>query len=115
PEYFNPGVSKRIDITEILSERNRIKSISGFVVLNPQLLFQQEDAVTGRWVTTYPELDYFEFHLTYEPLMDRALKKAIVSLFPNAKYIVTTFRPFKPESYRSFRVVFPKNESLFTY
>ncbi|MGO4548093.1 hypothetical protein AB4Z29_25230 [Paenibacillus sp. 2TAB23] len=116
PEYFYPGLLKQVDIKEINKEREKTRSISGFKILNPQVLFHQEtDAIAGRWVTTYPELDYLEFHLAYDPLVDHVLRDAVASRFPQAKYILKTFRPFKPNYNRVFRLIFPKNESLFSY
>lgn len=116
PEYFYPGLLKQVDIKEINKEREKTRSISGFKVLNPHVLFQRETgAIAVRWVTTYPELDYLEFHLTYDPLLDHVLRDTISNFFPQAKYILKTFRPLKPNYDRAFRLIFPKNESLFSY
>ncbi|MFC5531001.1 hypothetical protein [Cohnella yongneupensis] len=115
PEYFIPGVSKQAQLNELAQERDKTKSICGFKLLNPQLLFNQEETITGRWVTTYPELDYFEFHLTYDPLVDHVLRKKVVTLFPEARYIVKTFRPCRPKHDRAFRVIFPKNQPSLSY
>ena len=43
---------------------------------------------TGRWVTTYPEMEYFEFHLPTSPLF---IKRDIRNAFPFATHLVTTY------------------------
>ncbi|XEC95679.1 hypothetical protein AB6A23_03645 [Paenibacillus tarimensis] len=109
PEYFNEGVSKRIHLEDLADEQPNVRSICEYVIVDAQNLFQEESAaVTGRWVTTYPEFDYFEFHLSYEPLIDKMLRASILYYFPLARYLITTYRPFKPSFKRSVWVIIPK-------
>lgn len=116
PEYFEERVSKKIHLNDLANERSKVLSIRGYVIINAPELFQEEStALTGRWVTTYPEFDYFEFHLNYEPIIDKLLREALLKLFPMAKYLFTTYRPFKPLSKRALWVIIPKNESLPSY
>lgn len=115
PEYFEKGVSKQISLVQLSDERTKVKSINGYVILDSYSLFQHEPTpITGRWVTTYPEFDYFEFHLNQEPLVDKVLRKQILRLFPQAKYIITTFLPCKPAK-RALWTIIPKNEALGSY
>lgn len=107
-EYFDPGVAKKIHIKDLSKERAQVKSIAGFVILNPQEVFSLETPpVTGRWVTTYPEMDYFEFHLHHEPVMDKALQKRILNVFPFANDVITTYVPFR-SNMRSLWIMMPK-------
>lgn len=116
PEYFNEGVSKHVHLKDLSNERFNVRSIYGYVILNPQELFQQESRpIAGRWVTTYPEFDYFEFHLNYEPLIDKVIRKGILELFPQAKHMITTFRPFKPTGKRSIWIIIPKKQDIGSY
>lgn len=113
PEYFDDKVSKKIQLKQLFDEISNVSSISGYVITDAFELFHQESgAVTGRWVTTYQEFDYFEFHLNYEPLVDKVLRESVLKLFPQAKYMITTFRPFKSLDKRSIWVIIPKNETL---
>lgn len=115
PEYFYHGVSKSIGIKELPAERTNVTSIRGYVITDPQVLFNKEsDRISGRWVTTYHEFDYFEFHLNNEPLIDKELRKRICELFPQAKHLVTTFLPFK-RNFRSLWVIIPKGKSRNSY
>lgn len=108
-EYFFDGVAKRIRIKEVGMERSKVTSISGYVITDPKELFPLEPApVTGRWVTTYREMDYFEFHLLYEPLIDREARKRILNVFPEAHDIMTTHIPFRP-GHRALWVMFQKD------
>lgn len=115
-EYFYDGVSKEIYLSHLVTEREKVRSIRGYVILNPYELFQQETLpIPGRWVTTYPEFDYFEFHLNYEPLINKVLRKGLLQLFPQAIHIITTYRPFKPKGKRSLWIIIPKNEATSSY
>jgi hypothetical protein len=115
-EYFEKGVSKQVELSELSDEISEAKSICGYIITDAQTLFQHESAlVVGRWVSSYPEFDYFEFYLNYEPLIDKVLRVAVLKLFPKAKYLITTYRPFKPLGKRAMWVIFPKDESLPTY
>jgi hypothetical protein len=116
PEYLEAKVTKKVSIRDLMIERNTVSSISGYVVMDSTDLFKKESKpAVGRWVTTYPEFDYFEFHLDDEPLIDRALRETVLKLFPLASYIITTFRPFKPIHKRALWVIIPKNENLPSY
>ncbi|NGM83951.1 hypothetical protein G5B47_16150 [Paenibacillus sp. 7124] len=116
PEYFEEGVSQHVHLKELAKKRSEVSSIRGYVIADALELFKQEStAVTGRWVTTYPEFDYFDFHLNHEPLIDNVLRGALKELFPLAKHVITTYRPFKPESKRALWVIVPKDETLPSY
>ncbi|SDO87544.1 hypothetical protein SAMN04487897_12533 [Paenibacillus sp. yr247] len=116
PEYFEERVSKKMYLQDLVNERSKVTSIRGYVILDaPKLFLQESNAVTGRWVTTYPEFDYFEFHLNSEPLVNNVLRKGLQELFPLAKHVITTYRPFKPLTKRSLWVIVPKNENLPSY
>jgi hypothetical protein len=107
-EYFDPRVAKKIHIMELCNERTLVRSIAGYVILNPQELFPLEmPPVTGRWVTTYPEMDYFEFHLHHEPVLDKATQKRILNVFPLAIDAITTYVPFR-SNMRSLWIMMPK-------
>ncbi|MEI2400107.1 hypothetical protein [Paenibacillus phytohabitans] len=107
-EYFDPEVTKKIYIKDLFREKTQVRSIAGFVILNPQELLPLElPPLTGRWVTTYPEMDYFEFHLNHEPILDKAFKKRILSVFPFAKDAITTYVPFRSKM-RSLWIMMPK-------
>ncbi|MGE7057262.1 hypothetical protein ACQKI4_32435, partial [Paenibacillus glucanolyticus] len=71
-----------------------------------RLLEQAGPLTTGRWVTTYPELDYFEFHLPNEPVLHKAKRKDILNAFPFATHLMTTYTRFRSE--RSLWVMGPK-------
>lgn len=97
-EYYYHGVAKRINFKTLGNEKSNVKSITGYVITDPQKLFRQElTPVTGRWVTTFPEMDYFEFHLTSELLLDKQTLKKILSVFPEANDVVGTYIPFRPQ------------------
>ncbi|MFC6232562.1 hypothetical protein ACFQI7_32790 [Paenibacillus allorhizosphaerae] len=116
PEYFHAGVSERIHLQSLSEERSKVKTVRGYVITDSQELFPGESGpVTGRWVTTYPEFDYFEFHLNYEPMVHKGLREAILHYFPAAKHLITTYRPFKPLNKRSVWAIIPKNEVLPSY
>jgi hypothetical protein len=115
PEYFQGDVSKQISVMKLRDERSNVKSICGYVITDPASLFLNEyEPITGRWVTTYQEYDYFEFHVTKEPIVDRPLQSEIQKLFPQAEYIYTTFLPYKPLK-RAVWIIIPKNKNLGSY
>ncbi|MEC0269698.1 hypothetical protein [Paenibacillus anseongense] len=114
-EYFFEGVAKRDHIKDLNNERFIVKSIDGYVITDPQEIFPLESSpITGRWVTTYREVDYFEFHLRHEPVMDKATQKKILNAFPFANDVIVTYTPFRPEI-RSLWVMIPKNERMDEY
>ncbi|OMD92780.1 hypothetical protein [Paenibacillus odorifer] len=116
PEYFEEKVSKKIPLSDLSNERTRVSSIRGYVIVDAQKLFPQESSViTGRWVTTYPEFDFFEFHLNSEPLVDNVLRADLLKFFPLAEDVITTYRPFKPSVKRALWVIIPKNKTLPSY
>ncbi len=116
PEYFDDGVAKKVHLKDLANERLKVTSIHGYVIIDAQKLFQQElTAVTGRWVTTYPEFDYFEFFLSNEPLIDKTLRETLQKPFPESKHMITTYRPFKSLTKRALWVIIPKNEALPSY
>jgi hypothetical protein len=116
PEFFEDGVANRIEIWSLMDDLSKVKSIRGYVITNPGEMFSDKSSpITGRWVSTYPEFDYFEFHLNSEPLIDNKFRKGILEIFPTAKYVLTTYRPFKPVHKRSLWVIIPKNKSLGSY
>lgn len=113
-EYLLNGAAKRSSIEELYREKENVISISGYVISNPYHLFEQEiSPITGRWVTTYPEMDYFEFHLTHEPILDKKAISQILNAFPYANTILTTYTPFRPEK-RSLWVLIPKSDKKMT-
>ena len=107
-EYYLDGSAKRISIEALYKEKDRVvRNITGYVITDAQRLFEQAGPLTtGRWVTTYPELDYFEFHLPNEPVLHKAKRKEILNAFPFATHLVTTYTPFRSE--RSLWVMGPK-------
>lgn len=116
PEYFEENVSKKISLYGLSNERIEVSSICGYVIVDAPKLFPQESsAISGRWVTTYPEFDYFEFHLNSEPLVDNVLRAELLKFFPLAEDVITTYRPFKPSAKRSLWVIIPKNKTLPSY
>lgn len=111
-EYLLDGVAKGIIIKEIYKEKENVDTISGYVIFNPNTLFEQEiSPITGRWVTTYPEMDYFEFHLSHEPILHKKAINQILDAFPNTSTILTTYTPFRPEK-RSLWVLIPKSDKF---
>lgn len=114
-EYYYSGVAKRIHIKNLGYERPSVMSIAGYVITDPQELFPQEcSPVTGRWVTTFPEMDYFEIHLNHEPLMDKVTQKRILNVFPIANDVITTYLPFRPKK-RSLWIITPKKGRMNEY
>lgn len=107
-EYYLDGSAKRISIEALYEEKDRIRrNITGYVITDAQRLLEQAGPLTtGRWVTTYPEMDYFEFHLSSEPVLHKAKIKEILNAFPFATHLVTTYTPFRSE--RSLWVMGPK-------
>ena len=115
PEYLQGGIPKQTSILELFDERSNVKSISGYIITDPALLFPDESGpITGRWVTTYLEYDYFEFHVTKEPIVDMPLQTEIQKLFPQAEYIYTTVLPYKPKK-RAIWIIIPKNKKVGSY
>lgn len=83
PEYFHNYVADRIELKDLGDERAKVKSIRGYVIINAGEIFPQEsEAITGRWVITYKEFDYFEFHLNHEPLIDKKSSQRDSTGFP---------------------------------
>lgn len=107
-EYYLDGSAKRISIEALYKEKDRVgRNITGYVITDAQRLLEQAGPLTtGRWVSTYPEMDYFEFHLSSEPVLYRAIRKNILNAFPFATHLVTTYTPFRSE--RSLWVMGPK-------
>lgn len=107
-EYYLDGSAKRISIEALYKEKDRVvRNITGYVITDAQRLLEQAGPLTtGRWVTTYPEMDYFEFHLSSEPVLHKAKIKEILNAFPFATHLVTTYTPFRSE--RSLWVMGPK-------
>ncbi|MBG9734956.1 hypothetical protein [Paenibacillus alvei] len=114
-EYFLDGSAKRISVEALYKEKTRVsRNIVGYLITDAQRLIEQAGHLTtGRWVTTYPELDYFEFHCLSEPVIDNAKKKEILNAFPFATHFVTTYTPFRSE--RSLWVMGPKPGKLQDY
>ena len=107
-EYFYHGVAKRINIRTLGNEQSNVSGIAGYVITDPQELFRQEFApITGRWVTTYHEMDYFEFHLSSEPFLDKETRMRILDVFPEAKDIIRTYIPFRPD-FKALWIMIPK-------
>lgn len=52
-------------------------------------------------------MDYFEFHLHHEPVMDKALQRRILNAFPFANDVITTYVPFRSKM-RSLWIMMPK-------
>lgn len=107
-EYFLDGSAKRISIEALYEEKDRVgRNILGYLITDAQRLLEQATPLTtGRWVTTYPEMEYFEFHLPNEPSLHKATKRDIRNAFPFATHLVTTYTPFR--SGRSLWVMGPK-------
>lgn len=107
-EYFLDGSAKRISVEALYQEKDRVsRNIVGYLIIDAQHLLETAGPLTtGRWVTTYPELDYFEFHLPNEPVLHKAKRKEILNAFPFATHLVTTYTPFRSE--RSLWVMGPK-------
>ncbi len=107
-EYYIDGAAKWIKVEDINSESKEVKSISGYVIQNPSNLFEDEpEKITGRWVKSYHDYEYFEFHLTRNPVFDEPLIKNILKFFPSTKAVITTFTPLR-RNIRSLWVVFDR-------
>ncbi|MNO15648.1 hypothetical protein D3C76_53170 [compost metagenome] len=107
-EYYLDGSAKKISVESLYEEKDRVgRNIVGYLIKDAQRLIEQaEPLTTGRWVTTYPELDYFEFHFPNEPVLHKAKRKEILSAFPFATHLITNYTPFR--SGRSLWVMGPK-------
>ncbi|MGF9913348.1 hypothetical protein ABEX47_19705 [Paenibacillus ehimensis] len=107
-EYYLDGSAKRVSVEVLYEEKDRIgRNIAGYLITDAQrLLGQAGPLTTGRWVTTYPELEFFEFHLPNEPVLHKAKRKDILNAFPFATHLVTTYTPFRSD--RSLWVMGPK-------
>lgn len=107
-EYYLDGSARRISFEALYEEKERVsRNIAGYLITDAQRLLEQAGPLTtGRWVTTYPELDYFEFHLPNEPVLHKAKRKEILNAFPFATHLATTYTPFRSE--RSLWVMGPK-------
>ncbi|MFC4808794.1 hypothetical protein [Paenibacillus sp. GCM10023250] len=114
-EYNLDGSAKRISVEALYEEKDRVgRNIAGYLITDAQRLLEQAGPLTtGRWVTTYPELDYFEFHLPHEPVLHKAKRKEILNTFPFATHLVTTYLPLRSE--RSLWVMGPKPGKLQEY
>lgn len=107
--YHLVGSVKKVDLQNIYKERAQTDSVSAFLITNPQSLFEREteSPVPGRWVTSYTGMDYFEFYLSHEPILDKSKIREILQMFPFAEHIITTYVPFRPDK-RSLWVLGPK-------
>jgi hypothetical protein len=95
-EYYG-GAAKRITINEFSREMASVSSISGYIIDNQKHFFDYENKlVFARLIKTYPGLELIEFHLQYEPLLHPEKIIEFIKMFPNAKYILTTFTPLRP-------------------
>jgi len=107
-EYWFSGASVEKGIDELNEERNQVRSIQGYWINNPFALFEGEhDPITARWVRSYSEMEYLEFHLNHEPALYPQKRNIISKMFPFASHLVTTYTPLRPQK-RSFWIVGPK-------
>jgi hypothetical protein len=114
-EYYVNGTAKWMNIEDINQERYDTQGISGYVIQSPSSIFEEEASyITGRWVRSHPEFDYFEFHLSQNPIVDRDLIQKILNIFPLAKTIITTYTPLRPRT-RSLWVIHERVEKLNGY
>ncbi|NOU94906.1 hypothetical protein GC093_17000 [Paenibacillus sp. LMG 31456] len=108
-EYWFNGASTEKRIDELSAERIRVRSIQGYWISNPLSLFEGENSpITARWVRSYPEMEYLEFHLNHEPALYPKKKNIIYNMFPFATHLVTTYTPLRPNK-RSFWIIGPKS------
>jgi hypothetical protein len=108
-EYWFNGASVEKRIDELNEERNQVRSIRGYWISNPILLFEGENnPITARWVRSYPEIEYLEFHLNYEASLYPQKRTTIKKMFPFATHLVTTYTPLQPMHKRSFWILGPK-------
>lgn len=108
-EYWFNGASVEKRIDELNEERNQVQSIRGYWIIDPLLLFEGENnPITARWVRSYPEIEYLEFHLNHEPSLYPQKRTNIKKMFPFATHLVTTYTPLQPLHKRSFWIVGPK-------
>ncbi|KRE50637.1 hypothetical protein [Paenibacillus sp. Soil724D2] len=107
-EYWFYGAADEKRIDELNEEKNRVLSIRGYVINDPLSLFEGENCpITARWVRSYPEMEYLEFHLSHEPALYPQKKNIIRNMFPFATHLVTTYTPLRPNR-RSFWILGPK-------
>ncbi len=108
-EYWFNGASVEKRIDELNEERLQVGSIRGYWINDPLLLFEGENSpITARWVRSYSEMEYLEFHLNHEPTLYPQKRDMIRKMFPFATHLVTTYRPLQPIYKRSFLVMGPK-------
>lgn len=108
-EYWFNGASVEKRIDELNEERNQVQSIRGYWISDPLSLFEGENSpITARWVRSYPEIEYLEFHLNHEPSLYPQKRTNIKKMFPFATHLVTTYTPLQPLHKRSFWIIGPK-------
>ncbi|WP_373231958.1 hypothetical protein [Cohnella sp.] len=101
-------VEKRID--ELNKENDQVRSIRGYRVSDPHSLFEGENSpIIARWVRSYPEMEYLEFHLNHEVALYPQKRSIIRKMFPFATHLVATYTPLQPKHKRSFWIVGPKS------
>ncbi|MDH6374898.1 hypothetical protein M2444_006762 [Paenibacillus sp. PastF-3] len=115
-EYWFNGASVEKRIDELNEERNQVQSIRGYWIIDPLSLFEGENRpITARWVRSYPEIEYLEFHLNHEPPLYPQKRTNIKKMFPFATHLVTTYTPLQPLHKRSFWIVGPKQKKQTAY
>jgi hypothetical protein len=108
-EYWFNGASVEKRIDELNEERNQVRSIRGYWISDPLPLFEGENSpITARWVKSYPEMEYLEFHLNHEPSLYPQKRTIIKEMFPFATHLVTTYTPLQALHKRSFWILGPK-------
>ncbi|OMD31923.1 hypothetical protein BSK66_12530 [Paenibacillus odorifer] len=108
-EYWFNGASVEKRIEELNAERDQVRGIRGYWINDPLPLFEGEKSpITVRWVNSYPEMEYFEFHLNHEPALYPQKRNLIQKMFPFATHLVTTYTPLRPYK-RSFWILGPKS------
>ncbi|MGG6311882.1 hypothetical protein [Paenibacillus macerans] len=114
-EYWFNGASVDKGIEELNAERNQVRSIRGYWIRDPHPLFEGENSpITARWVNSYLEMEYFEFHLNHEPSLYPQKRNIIQNMFPFATHLVTTYTPLRPHK-RSFWILGPKPNKRTAY
>lgn len=107
-EYWYKGASVEKRIENLNVERNQIRGIRGYWINDPLPLFEGESVpITARWVNSYLEMEYFEFHLNHEPALYPQKRNMIKKMFPFATHLVTTYTPLRPNK-RSLWILGPK-------
>jgi len=108
-EYWFGGASVEKRIDELNKERDHARSIRGYWISDPLSLFEGENSpITARWVNSYPEMAYYEFHLNHEPALYPQKRHIIREMFPFATHLVTTYTPLQSLHKRSFWILGPK-------